>query len=79
MSETNGYSGGQLLLAFLGGAASGAAVALLTAPRSGAETRQLIGGAASSGKDAVKRIPEAGRSAASAAKEAFSETMETSG
>lgn len=79
MTENNGYTGGQMLFAFLGGAAAGAAVGLLTAPRPGSETRQLIGGAAVSGKDAAKRIPDAARSAASAAKEAFSESMETSG
>jgi gas vesicle protein len=77
MTEKNGFTGGQMLLAFLGGAAAGAAVALLTAPRSGAETRQLIGSTATSGKEAAKRIPEASHSAAEAAKEAFVQTMNT--
>lgn len=77
MTEKTGFTGGQMLFAFFGGAAAGAAVALLTAPRSGAETRQLIGGAAESGKEVVKRIPEASRSATDAAKEAFAATMDT--
>lgn len=77
MNEKNGFTGGQMLLAFLGGAAAGAAVALLTAPRSGAESRKLLSDSAVSGKEAAKRIPQASRYAAEAAKEAFAETMET--
>ncbi|MBI5611165.1 MAG: YtxH domain-containing protein [Deltaproteobacteria bacterium] len=42
MNENPGFSGGQVLLALLGGAAAGAVVALLTAPQSGADTRLLI-------------------------------------
>ena len=77
MNEKCGYTGGQVFLAFLGGAAAGAAVALLTAPRSGSETRQLLGNAVGKGKGAAKRIPEASRLAAEAANEAFAEGMKS--
>ena len=39
MAERSGYSGGQLFMAALGGAAVGAAVAYFTAPRTGAKSR----------------------------------------
>ena len=43
MSEDRGPSGGSLLLAFLAGAAAGAVVALLTAPKSGRDMRESVG------------------------------------
>ncbi|HEX6850580.1 MAG TPA: YtxH domain-containing protein [Candidatus Polarisedimenticolaceae bacterium] len=43
MIENRGFSGTQILVAFLGGAVAGAVTALLTAPRSGKETRERIG------------------------------------
>ena len=65
MSEERGVSGGSLLLAFLAGAAAGAVVALLTAPKSGREMRESVeswvrrGGA----RDAVDRAVRAARDA----------------
>lgn len=47
------FTGTHLLVAALGGAAAGAAVALLTAPRTGKETRDLIAARAREGKDAL--------------------------
>ena len=42
MSEGRGSSGGSLLIAFLVGAAAGAVVALLTAPKNGREMRESV-------------------------------------
>ena len=43
MAKDEGSSGGSILLAFILGAVSGAAVALLYAPASGRETREYLG------------------------------------
>lgn len=72
MSDQGGYSGSQVLMAFLGGAAAGAAIALLTAPKSGFETREQIGGYVQSGKHKAKHLPSAVKAAGGAAREAFS-------
>ena len=40
--ERSGYSGTTVALALLGGAAAGAAIAMLYAPRSGKETRAML-------------------------------------
>lgn len=75
MRENHGYTGTHLLLAFAGGAAVGAGIALLTAPRSGAETRQALADRAHSGTEKAKKLPGAVKSAGSAAREAFSEAI----
>jgi gas vesicle protein len=75
MKDNHGYSGTQLMVAFAGGAAVGAAIALLVAPRSGRETRELIADRARSGKEKAKRLPSAVKSAGGAAREAFSEAV----
>ncbi len=66
MSE-KGFGGMHLMVAFVGGAAVGAVVALLTAPRTGAETRARI-------KD-LGKVPHALREAGDAAKSAFSDAL----
>jgi gas vesicle protein len=65
MSDERGVSGGNLLLAFLAGAAAGAVVALLTAPKSGREMRESVGSWVRSGgpRDAVDRAVRAAREA----------------
>ncbi len=75
MNDNGGYSGTQVLLAFLGGAAAGAIVALLTAPHSGAETRALLRDAALSGRNKAARMPKALRGAVGAAREAFNDAL----
>jgi len=69
-----------VLLAFLAGAVTGAAVALLTAPQSGRETRSRLKGLA---RDAVRgaaratpRLNDAYTRAARAARQAFSEALD---
>jgi gas vesicle protein len=42
MSEERNVSGGSLLFAFLAGAAAGAVVALLTAPKTGRDMRESV-------------------------------------
>lgn len=71
------FSGGQVFLAFLGGAAVGALVGLLTAPSSGQELRERVVTTARRRKDEIARIPSAVRAAyteaAEAARNAFME------
>ena len=65
MSEERNVSGGSLLLAFLAGAAAGAVVALLTAPKNGREMRESVGSwvRRSGASDAVNRAVHAVREA----------------
>ena len=58
-----GFSGGQLFLAMLGGAAAGAAIAYLTAPQAGAKTRAQISDALRDGRDSIKDSLKDGREA----------------
>lgn len=75
MSDRSGYSGTDMLLAVLGGAAVGVTVALLTAPRSGRETRARITEFANSGKEKARHFPDAMKAAGSAARNAFTDAM----
>jgi gas vesicle protein len=54
--ENKGTSAGTIVLAFLAGAAIGGAIALLTAPRSGRETREKIRGSADDLRDRLHNI-----------------------
>lgn len=80
LRQRQGYSIGQLLLAFAGGAAAGAATAILMAPRSGAETRRRIKERARDKRERIGRIPsqmrEAYHSAAGAAQRRFGSSHE---
>jgi gas vesicle protein len=75
MNENQGFSGNQLLLAFAGGAAIGAVVALLTAPQSGAKTREVIRERAHRTADNAARLPRALQGAVGAASDAFTEAL----
>ena len=79
MSDNGRYGGAHLLIAFLAGAAAGAAVALLTAPQSGVESREQVRGWAADLGEKASRVPGAVQSAygraAEAAKEAFSQAL----
>jgi gas vesicle protein len=55
MNEEKGNGLGNLLVAFLAGAAVGAAVALLTSPKSGPEMRETLAGL---GKNLGSKIRE---------------------
>ena len=56
MSDDRGNALGGLVVAFLAGAAVGAAVALLTSPKSGPEMRESL---ANLGRDVGKKIRQA--------------------
>ena len=71
----NQYGGGHLLAAFLGGAAAGAAVALLTAPHSGRENRERMKVYFDERRYEARRLPVAVRAAGDAAREAFVDAM----
>jgi gas vesicle protein len=60
-SDSN--SGGTVMLAFLVGALTGAAVALLFAPASGEETREYLGQRAREGRARAREAVEQGRDA----------------
>lgn len=75
MNDRSGFSGTDVLLAALGGAAVGATIALLTAPRTGRETREKLSEYASTGRDKAKHLPGAVRAASTAARGAFVEAM----
>jgi gas vesicle protein len=73
MARDDGATG-SILLAFILGAVSGAAVALLYAPRSGNETREYLGDKA---RDARARAAEAAAQAAARGREAVNQGRET--
>lgn len=77
METESKYGPGTIVLATLGGAAVGAAVALLLAPKSGRETRRQIADYVDHAKDAVSRVPEALRKGSNAAWEAVSDGHES--
>jgi gas vesicle protein len=81
MSDQAGNHFGRVLLYFAIGAATGAAVALLTAPRTGRETRRKLKQITSDLAERAIRMPpavtEAYRRAAAAGKEAFVSALET--
>ena len=61
MARDEGAGGGSILLAFILGAVSGAAVALLYAPAAGNETREFLGERAREGRERAAAAAEKGR------------------
>jgi gas vesicle protein len=61
MAKDEGSGAGSILLAFILGAVSGAAVALLYAPASGRETREYLGEKAREGRERANKAAERGR------------------
>ena len=82
MSERERYTGAHIMMAFLGGAIAGAAIAFLTAPQSGRETRESLKGWTREARDRAGRLPHAVREASTratqAAREAFTESLRES-
>jgi gas vesicle protein len=78
--ERQGMGLGSFLGAFVLGAAAGATVALLTAPRAGRETRERLKGASFDLRETAERVPaalrKAGTRAIKAGQEAFAEARE---
>ena len=74
MSEEKGISAGTVLVSFVAGAAIGAGLALLYAPKSGSEMRGTI---ADFAEDAVDKIKEYTREAQDKIKSAIEDGKET--
>ena len=66
-----------VMLAFLLGAVSGAAVALLYAPKSGQETREFLGEKAREGRERAAEAAAKGREAVAKGREAVAQGRET--
>lgn len=67
---------GSILLAFILGAVSGAAVALLYAPQSGRETREFLGEKAREGRDKAAAAAEKGREILNQGRETLSTAID---
>ncbi len=76
MARDEGAGAGSILLAFILGAVSGAAVALLYAPASGRETREFLGEKAREGRDKAAEATERGRQAISQGRETLTHAIE---
>ena len=74
--ESHGYGLGSFLGAFVLGAAAGATIALLTAPRSGRETRERLKGSLLDLEETIERVPGAIRKAGSRAVKAGQASFE---
>ena len=61
MAKEEGSGAGSILLAFILGAVSGAAVALLYAPATGRETREYLGDKAREGRERANQAAERSR------------------
>lgn len=71
MANENGSGTSNILLAFLLGAAAGAAVALLYAPQSGDRTRRYLSEKAKQGRNQVATAVDRGREAYQQARESL--------
>ena len=76
MSRDEGAGAGTVLLAFLVGAVSGAAVALLYAPASGRETREYLNEKAREGRDKAGSLAETGRQVFNEGRETLTTAIE---
>lgn len=76
MARDDGAGAGSVLLAFLVGAVAGAAVALLYAPATGAETREFLGEKAREGRDRAVKAAERGRQAVKEGRENLASAVE---
>ena len=76
MARDEGAGAGSVLLAFLLGAVSGAAVALLYAPATGRETRDYLGEKAREGRERATEAAEKGRQVINQSKETLTSAIE---
>ena len=76
MARDEGAGAGSVLLAFLLGAVSGAAVALLYAPAAGRDTREYLGEKAREGRDLAAEAAQKGRQAFNQGRETLSSAIE---
>jgi gas vesicle protein len=76
MARDEGAGAGSILLAFLLGAVSGAAVALLYAPVSGRQTREYLGDKANEARARANEAASKGRDALSQGRETLSTAID---
>jgi gas vesicle protein len=76
MSRDDGAGAGSILLAFILGAVSGAAVALLYAPASGRETREYLGEQADVARARAAEAAARGRDALNQGRETIATAIE---
>jgi gas vesicle protein len=76
MANDDGAGAANVLLAFILGAVSGAAVAMLYAPASGRETREYLGERAREGRDRASEIAEKSRQAIGQGRETLANAIE---
>ena len=76
MARDEGAGAGSILLAFLLGAVSGAAVALLYAPATGRDTREFLGEKARQGRDRAAEAAQKGRQVLNQGRETLSSAIE---
>ena len=76
MARDEGSGSGSVLLAFILGAMSGVAVALLYAPASGRDTREYLGQRAREGRDRANEAAEKGRQAVMQGRETLANAIE---
>ena len=76
MGRDNGAGAGSILLAFILGAVSGAAVALLYAPATGEDTRKYLGERAREGRERAAEMAEKGRQAVQQSRDTLTTAIE---
>ncbi len=76
MARDEGAGAGSILLAFILGAVSGAAVALLYAPQSGDETREFLGQKAREGRERATAAAAKGREILDQGRETLSSAID---
>ena len=72
----SGVGAGSVLLAFIAGAVTGAAVALLFAPASGEETREFLGERAREGRERAAQAGRQGRDLLNRQRDTISSAIE---
>ena len=76
MARDDGGAAGTIIVAFLLGAVTGAAVALLVAPAPGEETRRKLGEKAREGRERANEAARQGREFVQKGRETFSTAVE---
>ena len=76
MARDEGAGAGSVLLAFILGAVSGAAVALLYAPATGRETREILGEKARDGRERAREAAERGRQVLNDSRDSLTSAIE---
>jgi len=76
MARDDGSAAGTVIVAFVLGAVTGAAVALLMAPATGEETRRILGDKARAGRERAEEAARQGREFINRQRETFGSAIE---